>query len=89
MVEKWIRKTLICEALDILLLGLSLLKKGKRWGQWRESLKCVYAFLKKEKEIFKAGNQIIWLVFPQLFFLLNGRFWKTGHENLNVTVYIF
>lgn len=44
-------------------------------GQWTESHKCMNAFHKKGKSIFKVGKQKIWPVFPLIFFfLLNGHF---------------
>lgn len=60
MVEKWIRRTLICDALDVLFPGLLLLREWENvWGQWEETFKCMYAFIKKENPIFKAGDQVI------------------------------
>lgn len=48
MVEKWIRMTLICDALDILFPGLLLLREWEKVGG-----------SEKEKPIFKAVNWII------------------------------
>lgn len=37
------------DALDILFSGLLLLRYWEEVGTWRECLKCMYAFHKKEK----------------------------------------